>query len=88
MTRKQKRRYQLLDDLLDYALRSGCQWALCNGPKAPIRKQQTCWRCACIHRAIQMGLVQVNNNKYIKASGTCVDAGVFEQFSVLDGSPL
>ena len=69
---KARRRMQLLDDLLDYALRSECRFMFCNGPKAPIRSGLTCVRCACINRAIRMGLV-------------VVVGGSLEQFSAHDG---
>jgi hypothetical protein len=85
------RRLDLLDQLLDYALRSECRFAFCNGPSAPIRHHQTCTRCAAIHRAIRMGLVRRVRETYVRddARGrTVVSAGVLEQFSARDGAPV
>lgn len=85
--RKQARRFDLLDQLLDYALRSECRFAFCNGPSAPIRAMQTCTRCACIHRAERMGLVRKVRETYVRThpERMVVEAGVFEQFSAVDG---
>jgi len=57
MDAKLKRRLDLLNDLLDVAVRIGCQFFACSGPLAPIRHQETCYRCAALHRAIRMGLI-------------------------------
>lgn len=64
---KIKRRLQLLDDLLEYALRSPCLFEFCDGSRAPIRHMRTCIRCACIHRAIQMGLTDGTLEKFSAA---------------------
>lgn len=61
--RKLQRRLDLLDSLLDFALRSECRFSMCDGPTAPIRHMRTCTRCACIHRAVQMGMVKVGPHK-------------------------
>jgi len=55
--RKLKRRLQLLDDAIDTLLRMDCMFFACKGPEAPVRHMQTCARCAVLHRAIQMGLL-------------------------------
>lgn len=76
--KKEYRKHVLLLDLLDLALRTSCRFALCNGPTAPIRRHQTCVRCACIHRAIRMGLVREVKEQYINKRGYLVAAGVLE----------
>lgn len=86
---KLTRRLRLLDDLLDCALRSGCQFSMCNGPGAPIRHMQTCSRCACITRAEQMGLIKRQaENEFVTVGGNrlLVMAGALQQVSVIDGS--
>lgn len=92
MTRaKVRARLGLLDDLLDYALRSSCVFALCDGPKAPIRHGRTCGRCACIHRALKMGLVKEVKEQYVRKTprgNVVISAGFLEQFSVLDGKRI
>lgn len=55
--RKLKRRMVLLDDALDALNRIGCQFFACNGPHAPVRDMETCFRCSILHRALQMGLI-------------------------------
>lgn len=88
MATKLQRRLALLDDLIDLALRSPCQFSMCNGFEAPIRHMQTCSRCASIHRAMQMGLVKKVQQTYIRTGpqgDICVGQGTLEQFSSLDG---
>jgi hypothetical protein len=85
---KLNRRLDLLDSLLDYALRSNCKFAFCNGPEAPIRHMQTCARCACINRAIRMGFVRKVKQTYVRNAengGAVVWEGAIEQFSSIDG---
>lgn len=86
--RKLRRRLALLDDLLDHALRADCRFAMCNGPEAPIRRMLTCSRCACIHRALRMGLVRKVAETYVREGplGAVVGVGSLEQFSAIDGS--
>jgi len=84
-TQKLQRRLYLLDDLLDYAMRSGCKFAMCDGPLAPIKPMRTCTRCACIHRAIQMGLVRKANKTHVR-NELVISAGTLEQFSAVNGS--
>lgn len=72
---KLKRRLRLLDDSLDALLRTPCQFFACGGPEAPIRDMCTCYRCAILHRAAQMGLIKF-----------CGD--VVEQYSVINGKRI
>lgn len=93
MDKKLKRRLRLLDDLLDYALRSECGFFACNGPGGLIIPMKTCARCSCITRAMRMGLVVRAKETYIRGpmhgdSGAVVSAGYPEQFSVIDGEPV
>ncbi len=64
--RRTARRLSLLDDLLDYALRSSCSFIMCDGPEAPIRANRTCTRCACINRATRIGLVVRAAEQYVR----------------------
>lgn len=86
---KLKRRLQLLEDLVDSALRSECLFFACHGPEAPIRDGLTCHRCACIHRAIKMGLVRVVETQYVRETphghGVVVGEGCLEQVSEITG---
>jgi hypothetical protein len=86
---RMKRRLDLFDDLLDSLIRVGCQFWACDGPEAPIRHMKTCYRCACIHRAIRIGLVRRVQEGYVRdtpdGNRCLVSRGVLEQFSVVDG---
>ena len=86
-----KNRMLLLDDLLDYTMRSSCKFSMCDGPEVPIRHMKTCTRCACINRAIRMGLVQKVSEGYIKRTprgDVFIQEGTLEQFSAFDGKKI
>ncbi len=89
MARKTTRRLALLDDLLDYALRSECRFFAWKGSRAPIRYGITCTRCACINRAIRMGLVAVVGSTYVRTradgSSVVIGEGALEQRSAITG---
>jgi hypothetical protein len=95
MDAKLKRRLRLLDDALDALLRMECQFFACDGPEAPIVDMKTCFRCAVLHRAIQMRLLVPAPKQYIREKTgigdgcQCVVAeGVLEQYSAVDGKLL
>lgn len=86
MDAKLKRRLSLLDELLDFAMRSSCKFAFCDGPEAPIRYNHTCSRCRCINRGIRLGLVKKVKEAYVRTDPSCyVQEGYLEQFSAVDG---
>lgn len=86
MNSKTKRRLSLLDELLDFAMRSNCKFFACKGPEAPIRFYYTCSRCRCINRGIRLGLVRKVKEAYVRTDPSAyVQEGYLEQFSAVDG---
>ena len=83
---KIKRRLSLLDELLDYAMRTDCKFFACKGPEAPIRFYYTCSRCRCINRALRLGLVKKVKESYVRENpSSFISEGYLEQFSAVDG---
>lgn len=75
---KLKRRLTLLDDTIDFLIRSNCMFFACQGATAPPRDMITCNRCRLLHRAIQMGLVTVGDKSL----------DTYKQFSVINGEEI